>query len=897
MFDDKVLSGENVEIDDFTFIITMNKYASAIFVDAGDMYQSVQLYKCKDMESFRICFKNTTYDEEENELYAEVNITRAKPDVSITRTMNQTDDLYVGNEIEVTITIENTGDTAPNIEMTDDYPANFEIYDMEGRCREHENQVYLQGHLDEDEKEECTFIIRPTEETHRSFVAHLKYWNWYRWEEEYSSTLTLDIEPVLEVMTSLVREDYEVDGRVYDWEEDNPGIKIGETPRLLVNITNNYDEDININAMEIHLPEDIQYRSTGHLRFNYKNASGDRASNVWYSDRISRISDRLLRWDGGINEKDSKLFIIKLEAQRTGDQNIIINTEYEYEDDLEDLIFKDTITETMRVTDPGIAIRMTLDDDSRLFSAPERLDQEEDSTDIEALHPYRLKIYTQNKNKFAKLKDVNIEVLTELAGFKKVHYDLIDEEGQKIPYSFVLIPPGLESSKTFETNVSISYENEYGERHYNSTEFDITVQPSKDITIEWDSSEGEVLESGEETEIKVSVNNDRLVDIRGVSVTDTIPPELHVEGVHSNKGKLIKEEETEMYTYRITPPILHKETKFNITTKVSFFDPDYRRTINITETNTITVEPLRPDISVDITLDEPDEIYPGTLIPVEYRITNDEEEEIVRDIKIHFPIQEEIDLIGPKTFLIDKLDPGEEVTLKDLIRIRPKKANRSLEWNITRIDYKDNYGNSFHENSSDESIEVESARINGPALYLRTIVPEVINKSTEDTIRIQVINEGNAPADVTVQQGDRIWNTSVAAQSTGYADYKVVYDQEGNYTIPDPYATFRFQGLEAHTKGTGATAKVELILPPPEEEIEEEEVIVEEKEEIIPEKEEMSFEQYEEQQRKRQMQAMMRYGLAGLIVIIMLIIVAAYIGYQRRKGPSEPFMEEEGGGK
>ena len=133
-FSDEVISGESVEIDEFTFIITMNKWASAIFVDAGTMFQTIEREDCEDMENFEICFDNVTYDVDENEVYAVVRIFRSKPDVSITKSINTTE-LYVGQEAEVTIDIVNTGDTASQIIMTDDYPAGVEIYDLEMRKR------------------------------------------------------------------------------------------------------------------------------------------------------------------------------------------------------------------------------------------------------------------------------------------------------------------------------------------------------------------------------------------------------------------------------------------------------------------------------------------------------------------------------------------------------------------------------------------------------------------------------------------------------------------------------------------------------------------------------------------------------------------------------------------
>jgi hypothetical protein len=889
VFSDRLLSGESIDIDDFTFIITMNKYANAIFVDGGKIYQSVPLYTCKSMENFEICFDNTTYDEEDNDLYALVRISRYKPELTITKTINDTE-LYVGQEAEVTIKIENSEDTASQIIMTDDYPSSIEIYDMEGGCSVHENQVYWQGHLEEGKSKECKFIMRGMKELHQSFAAHLKYWDGFKWIDKYSTSLPIDFEPVVEILSSVVREDYEVDGTTFDFEEENPGINIGETLRLLVNITNKYDDDINIKSLEINLPPDLEYKSTGSLRFNFFNASGNRSSIVWYSDRIRKVNPRQLMWDGKIStNKTSKLFVMNLEAKRTGEQNIIINTKYEY-DDME---FTDSMYESFSVADPGIGIRLTVDDQSRRFSAPERLDEEEDSIDLEALHPYRITVYAQNLNKYAKLQDINVKTYTELAGFKTIHYSEIEEEEQKIPYSLTIIPPQVPSSKEFKTNISIKYQNEYGERHENSTEFLITVVPSKDITIALDSSEGWVLDGGEETEVTVKVTNDRLVDIKNVEVKDEIDEGLHIEGVHAKKLKLNKETDTDAYKYKIKAPIVHNKTRYYINTTVSFFDPDSRQQMNYTESTLVTVEPLKPDVSLDLTLDKPTDIYPGTLIPVEYTITNNEELEIVRDLTINFPIQAEVDLVGPKTFFIDKLDPAEKVILKNLVNLRPKIVNDSLKLNMTRVVYYDNYGNMFDENSTEDTLDVNDARINGPALFLRTIVPSVVNKSAEGTVRIEVKNSGSDATTATIEQGGKSWELSIPDGTTKYIEYTIKHDVEGNYTIDDPVAKFSFQGIDAYTKGSGAIMKVMLLTGPAANVTVEAAPIAEAVEAPVPEKEEMSFEEYQALAKKDFTARAIKYGMVGGLIVLVLAIIVIYIYYSQKKGPSQPFIESK----
>jgi hypothetical protein len=884
----EVLSGENIDIDQFTFIITMNKYASAIFVDGGTIFTTVQRETCKKMEHFEVCFDNTTYNEDDNELYAIVRVFRYEPTLTITRVANDTE-LYIGQKAQIKITIENTGDTASEVIMTDDYPTAFEISEMEGGCRFHENQVYWQGHLDEDEKKECTFLIRAMNETHRSMAAHLKYWDGFKYVDEYSSAMTIDVLPLITIYSRTVQEDFEEEGTTFDFEEDNPGAKIGETIRLLVNISNNYDERIDIDALDIYLPEYTEYKSISSLRFNFKNAAGNRSSIVWSSERVNKINN-ILRWTGSIGtNKSSKLFIIKLQMKRSGRQNIIINTKY----DLEGTKFTDTRTETVDVNDAGINVHMTVEDTAKRFSAPTRLDAEDNTIDLEALHPYNVKIYAQNPNPFAELGEARFKVKTDIAGLKETYYPLFEKEVQKIPYSFVLIPPQVSASKEFKANVSFIYTNEFNERYENGTEFLLTVTPSKDLTISFDSSEGEVLNGGEETEIKVSITNDRLVDLKDVSVKDQIPEGLHVEGVHAKKVKLNKESDTEVYTYRITAPIVHNKTRYDIITTASFFDPDSRMQLNYSENTTITVEPLEPTVSFEATMDEPTDIYPGTIIPVEYTVSNDETKELIRDITIYFPIQQEMDLIGPKTFFIDKLDPGEEITIKDVVKLRPKVVDESLELNKTLMKYYDNYGNQFSKNSTEDTLDVQDARISGPSLFLKTKAPTLFNRSTEGKITIAVKNNGSADTEATVTQMDKTWTLKVPAGDTQYIEYGMKYDKDGNYTIPDPEAQYDVQGMNAITKGTGTSFEVLLIEGPLVQEALPNVTAEAKPAEAAPEqeKEQLSIEELEAIKKQQATKTAIRYGIIAAVIIIAIVVIMAYFYFAKRKGPAKPFIE------
>ncbi|NQU79688.1 hypothetical protein HQ545_08025 [Candidatus Woesearchaeota archaeon] len=882
VFDGEILSGESIDIDDFTFIITMNKYATAIFVDGGEMFQTIALNDCEKMEAFRICFDNTTYDEEDNELYTVIRILRREPDITILRTANETE-IYVGKESQVTITMTNTGDHAEEVILTDDYPTSIEISEMDGGCRIHENQVYWNGHLDEGDEQICTFNIKALEEFHQSLVAKLVYWDGFKYVEEFSTTMTIDFIPVVEIFIALVREDYEIDGNSFDFDEENPSASIGETVRLIVNITNNYPDDIDVEKIDISLPPGLEYAGIGSLRFNYV-SGGENLSSIWSSKAIRKINDKLLRWTGRINENDGEIFIIKLKTRSSGENNINFETIYGY-DDLE---FEKRSQEGFNVGDLGVPIRITVDDTSRLFSAPERMDDIDDSIDIQSLHTYRFTVYAQNANPYSELEDVEIIIDTDLADFPTRNYDIIDEQGRVLPFSGEIVPPYVEKSTSYSLNVTVHYTNEFGEKHTNKSEFDFDVLPFDDVSIEVSSSEGEFLESGEETEITVELTNDMLIDLRAVEVRDIIPEVFDVTGIHSQRLKLNKESNTDVYKYNIKVPVLFVKTRFNITTIVTFFSNDLRKEINFTTITPITVNPREPDLDFDMNLEEPNDIFIGNHIPVEYTIRNRESEETLGNIIIKFPIQEDIDVLGPAEYNIESLDPGEEITIRNIIWFRPKSAG-NIEIDPAVVFFEDSYGNSFSENSSQDTIEVESAEFNGPVLFLSTNAPELVNRSTDFKITIRVLNNGSEQTDVTIKQGDMEWEKTVFPKSTEFIEYTLRKEKDDNYTIPDPVATYQVQGMQARTKGSGAMTTVKLMLGELAVEIEPEAPVIEEQE--LTKKTEMSFEEYDLLQQVDMRKKIMKYSLIALLAIFVIVLAYFYLSYLGKKKPQGPFME------
>ena len=824
IFSGNVFSGQSIGVDnDHTFIITLNKYLSRVFVNGGDIFTSVPIDECRTFgEVYEACYLNNSFDEEANEMYANIKIYRRSPDILISKGISKSK-LYVGEHALVTLTVKDDGDPVEKLTVIDDYPEEIVIDNVEGSgCFVHENSVSWSGHMDSGEEKTCSFEIYSKDEIHKELAAKVRWWDGLKWQTDFSVPVMIDTKAAMRIKAAIVRENYEVDSATLNMDSDNPDILLGEAPRLIIKLDKTVPYKVNVDSLDIVLPEGLKFIQTSYLRFDYQDSSGNHTSKVWNSQRITKVDDHHLRWNYRFDENSSeKIFVLKLLSEAKGLQNILLSLDYDVlPDDADDISVHEQESESFLTVDPGMDFKISLDDDSRLFSIPERLDADDNKLDLESLHKYRFTVYAQNLNAFSDISDVNFWIVSDLANFSRKHYGRIEKEKQVIPWSLDLVPPMIPEDKTFKLNVSSSYRNSMGMRVYNSSEFEFNVKAFVPISISHDSNEGFVLESKEKTAFSVKIKNDRLVDLKDVSVKDSIPKVFDVRGVTSNNLKLPKEEDTEVYKYEITAPLVTEKERFNITTSVHYFDEDLKKEMNYSKTSTITIIPRSPSVDLEWTFDEPSDLQAGSLISASLKITNNDDEESVRDLNVKFPVQRNFDLIGPKTLFVPKLDPGESVKLVDKVQFRPK-VRASGNIGPVLVSFSDQYGNEFNASKSEPlSDVVEGGKVNGPAVFLSQVVSPVVNISAPFKVTIEARNLGNEVAKATVTAGKadtlnklKIWNVTIPPYGLKTFEYELEYDAAGNYSLPEAVARIDYYGRDMYTASAERKVEVTLLTP------------------------------------------------------------------------------------
>jgi hypothetical protein len=903
VFSGNVFSGENVKVDDrVTFRVTLNKERTKLFVDGGNMYASVNLGACEEMREgiFKFCYNETDFDEDELKYYAKIKVFQKKPSVTISRTITD-NEFYVGTEETITTIITASGDDAQNVTFIDNMPDAIEITETDGNCYEYENSIYAKyNNINAGTTKTCTYKIKGKRELHQSTQAKVVYPDGFELKEVFSGTLMLDILPVIELKTGQIVEEYTSttykpknetipvmlykDTVDFEDEEENPGVFIGQQVRFAVNVSNKLDDDIKITGINIYIPSTIKYISTTTMRVESVNSTGSKNTEVAQSDAITRIDAGLLRWTGTMSTNKSKQFLLKFDTVKSGFQGIVVKVDYTYDKEN----YTEIRTEAFSVSDPGLKFSISIIPRlSELESGTFSLIDDEDTLEVESLSPQRVKLYVNNLNPYSTLKNIRVYSDKRLFMLKPYTIANLGLSETAMTHDVNVVIPKVNISTDFEINVTATYENQFGEEHTNSTEFKISVKQFEDLIITHDSSEGNVLDGGEWTDFKVSVDNPRISNIRNVEVHDEISPGLSISGTTKKTLKLNKEEETEVYTYRITPPRVREKTYYNITTYLIYFDPDGAFVYKTNYTSTFTIYPKQPELTVTKTLSK-DEVNVGEIIDIDYEVKNDEEKDEIKDIILNFPLQDSIDTIGERRHMIQRLGPGESITLENVEKIRPKLANESLKINMTVVEYSDAYGNSFSENSTEETIKSTASEIVGSAIFIDKKVTPQLNKSQETIVKIEVKNIGTESAQVHVEDNDRVWTIDVPGKSARTLDYPISFDYEGVYELPAPIASYESQGLKMSTQGSPRTVTVSQYVPTLVEQPQAEKQTQQAEQQQTEETEAKTFEEFvEEEQQAGGFVFKRQYLLIGILALLIIALVVAYIFYQRGQTKGE----------
>ncbi len=784
VFSDWVYNENTIILDNKEFYFKLGSEGNTVLIRSGDDYDIMSLDSCKDFDEKRyICFNESFYEtitDPANKAY--INVYYKKPKLNITRTVDD-NILLVGEEATYSVTIYNRGErNVEDVYYLDDFPENVVLKSVSG-CSYKGNDVFFKGAIQRGSHKSCSYRITTINPVDVTTIASVSYNNGFEDLINYSSAIRLYSTPVL-IINSTV---------------DNKTIQINEKTNVHINISNSGTKTIEITDFIVKIPAGLNVTFAG----------------------ITDLGGGRYRWADALTSNNSKGILFIVEGLRTGNSEILINTDYEIDEEKYNITnYKDNVI----VEDLGIELDSSV-------AANERFDANTEKT---------LSIMAINKNNYTDLKNLFLQFNSTLFSSRIYELSTLGEQEREKVGSVTLTLPDVSTTKTYKIKANVTYETLYGDVGSGKLERSFIVEPVEKLVIKKTISPSEVEEFKEVT-VTVQVLNDKNVDVENVDVKEIFHNDIIQRGTTSTRIERINESDTvTAYEYTIVAPDVTNDTYYNITTIASYTKDDQE--FSYSKDIRFKVKPKKLKIDVTKTVSDTD-IHKGEIINVRYSIENTDEEP-ANNLVLKFADNENFDAINTYEYRLDNLNPDEIITIEEE-QIRSKASGSRLVIDGSVLSYQDKNGANFNTTSTSLALRVQDTYMQGPAIMLKKIADRYdINTSEEINVTINVSNIGNEDANILIVDGDRTWNKTINAGSKKIISYKTRMYEEGEISLPKVYAYYDYLGNRY--RAVSNLVKVKVTSPKiqieekqeVEEEIEPEPIIEEEKQEV---KEEVSF--------------------------------------------------------
>lgn len=762
LFSGFVYDSSSITVGNKYFTINFEPNPQDIMLTSGSDLFFIDVGTCKYVYNFEFCFNNAIYDLNARKYEASITIFSAAPTITIVRTIDNPT-LNVGDQATISVLFKNTqGIAAENVNYTDSFTPDFKITDV-SFCSTDGTNVYWYGRLRENDTVQCEYTIEPLKDMERLFKAKLSYFDGTQNQDIFSSPIDLKVNPLLRVTTQ--------------FNETDRIINVGDGVSFIVNMTNVADEDMSVNYLDFYLPQGLQFLDIGSVQ----TANGSIGSKT-----VSQVGANLYRFSGTLKKNQSALVVLNFEGTNVGSSDILIYGDYTKEDIEGTLQLKDSV----QVQAPAIDISTNLNDGQTFDVNQETW----------------LKLYLTNLNPSTKIRNVIVHFNTSFAQIPDLHIDQLNESESSWVLNQHIITPSVSSPTAFPLHIIVNYTTEFGEQF--SKELDLTfhVEPAAGLTITHTLSKTTV-ESGESFDVTTQIKNERNADVKGIKVFDITDMGFQREGVSSVTLDINALDTVTAYRYTLIAPDVMNQTRFLIRTNAKIFENN--ATLAYEREDYVTVKPKQLNIDITRTLDDTN-VFEGKVLNLNYQLTNTETVRL-KNIRLTLPLQQNFDVIGDRTYLVEKLDPGETLTLDGKQQVRPK-DNVSVVLNPTEMTYDDEEGRHYEKNSSSMSMSVKYSYISGPAFVIeKNVSRSKINLSDSVDVNLTVLNVGSERGTVDVVDGDRSWNFVVEPKGYARTKYTVTPDTNGTISLGTAVGNYSYIGKNLLTE---SNEPVVVVLPP-----------------------------------------------------------------------------------
>ncbi len=556
-----IYSGESVTYNNREFILNLNAQGDQLWVISEGQQAFIGEGKCKDMLPYIICFNQSLYMSSEEQYKGQVTLGIRAASLSISREFSNTL-LEVGEEFEVEVLIENTGDEkASDITYADVFPDAFEVYSCTS-CDIHGQMVVWQGSLEKDRDATFSYLVRAVDQADVKLKARMTYFDGYSEQEDYSDEVELETVHLLvsEVSASLDE------------------VELGDRFDLTVNISNTGTDRVGIESLSIYVPSGLEVMD--------------------YDDHLTR-SGNLYMWSGNIDEEESRDFVLYLRAVREGFSTILLTgvgladqAQFDIEEELQLEVEGKELTLTTNVENGDV------------------FDEGEELT---------LYFFALNYNSSLSFSSLVPSFTTELFPTDVDSIASVPPNVSKKLHEVTIILPHVESATSYKIYLNLSYQDEFGKAISSDIERAVTVDPIQDLSISQSLSSAKVYR-GDDVVVTVSITNGRNVDLEDIRIRDVLPPSADPLGPTTRTLSLNASDREEAYSYSLE---FDAVGTYTITTVATYGHNGIA--YEVTKDTEVTVEEKDLDLAVTRS-PEKTTVYMGEIVDVSYTLTNNEDE-------------------------------------------------------------------------------------------------------------------------------------------------------------------------------------------------------------------------------------------------------------------------------
>ncbi|KYK27161.1 hypothetical protein AYK26_00510 [Euryarchaeota archaeon SM23-78] len=527
-------SGDTFTVEGDVYLIThFDFYDTSVLLEVNNVSYVIVEGACKTTPTRKYCVDEIFKDREGAEkgdpikfeggtVYAGIKFTVLShgPSVSVSRSFSTTNS-ELNEEVTVTVTVKNSGtETAKAFTFTDGVPEGVFITASSSDVESTSSSVFFTATLLPDEEETFTYKFKITDYIDFVTKPNASYiYNGVKNEVKVGGTTIKVIKPY-EFKPTLSPNNFEVTTK---------------QAALNIRIDNKVSDDITVEELFIEIPDLLS---------------------VPTSPKDLEIVDDKYFWQGLIEPEKYKILNLLLAPAKAGTYKIPINIKIR---DFENKNFSEQTNITLTAKVSQLVPILSVKDKS----------VSEGST-------FRVAFSVKNPNEKVGFRDITASIKSELFTDLDVELsELIPGKTQTLIVNDTLRVPFLDQEKTFEIEVTGSYETTTYENFNFSKKDSIKVTPiAEAISIEQSVDKTEVVAGTNVTvTVKIRNNNEEAIN---VNVSDKYHEDLILLGgdsedlIYFTKSGVIQ-----AYTYKLHVPLTFESQEFEITTTAIIEGKDY----------------------------------------------------------------------------------------------------------------------------------------------------------------------------------------------------------------------------------------------------------------------------------------------------------------------------------